>query len=84
MLQGLLKGKPKVDFLVDIVAIEAQSAIKNSLSSIFNTRCPNKFWIEIQRKSQILEIRILTVLFVKLKGHKQTFANFSYFDFFAT
>ena len=28
MLQGLLKGKPKVDFLVDIVAIEAQSAMK--------------------------------------------------------
>ena len=28
MLQGLLKGKPRVGFLVDIVAIEAQSAIQ--------------------------------------------------------
>ena len=32
MLQGLLKGKPRVGFLADIVAIEAQSAIQKNQS----------------------------------------------------
>ena len=38
--------------------------------------------MEIQRKSQILEIRILTVLFVKLKGQKQIFDFFFFFFYF--
>ena len=37
MLQGLLKGKPRVGFLADIVAIEAQSAIQKNQSIMKST-----------------------------------------------